>query len=165
MLKQKFAVIQMPNFRLPLRNNPLYKKLHQKPRLSQRLQKLLLLACSLLVGMLPPLLWLLLLTAWYYLPVSISPDIGVFTMCIMLLSPFAAGFARGRWQDGDTTNLTVGALPAFLLWLAAFLCYYCLFRTFAPQKTLLTLVIALLLGIAGAMSATKIKKIKQPQPE
>lgn len=152
----------MPHFNLHFRNNALYGKinsrLHQKPKLAQRLKNLLLLLCSLLVGAIPPLLWLLLLTVWYYLPVNLSSDVGILTLLALLLSPFVAGFAHSRWQGNS--DLSTGTLPAFLLWITAFICYFCLFRTLNPQKTLVTLAISLLLGIAGAMSAAKISKIK-----
>ena len=102
------------------------------PHFPQRLKNLLLLACSLLVGLLPLLLWLLLILLWYFLPVQISLDMSKVTLALLLLSPFAAGFVSCRWRGR---------------------CY-----------TLAALVISLLLGIAGAMSAARLSKFAKPRP-
>lgn len=134
------------------------------PHFPQRLKNLLLLACSLLVGLLPLLLWLLLILLWYFLPVQISLDMSKVTLALLLLSPFAAGFVNCRWR-GRCYTLGVGAWPAFWLWLGAAAAYTCLLaRLPQPEKALAALVISLLLGIAGAMSAARLSKFAKPRP-
>lgn len=134
------------------------------PHFPQRLKNLLLLACSLLVGLLPLLLWLLLILLWYFLPVQISLDMSKVTLALLLLSPFAAGFVNCRWR-GRRYMLGVGAWPAFWLWLGAAAAYtWLLARLPQPEKALAALVISLLLGIAGAMSAARLSKFAKPRP-
>lgn len=134
------------------------------PHFPQRLKNLLLLACSLLVGLLPLLLWLLLILLWYFLPVQISLDMSKVTLALLLLSPFAAGFVNCRWR-GRRYTLGVGAWPAFWLWLGAAAAYtWLLARLPQPEKALAALVISLLLGIAGAMSAARLSKFAKPRP-
>lgn len=134
------------------------------PHFPQRLKNLLLLACSLLVGLLPLLLWLLLILLWYFLPVQISLDMSKVTLALLLLSPFAAGFVNCRWR-GRRYTLGVGAWPAFWLWLGAAAAYtWLLARLPQPEKALAALVVSLLLGIAGAMSAARLSKFAKPRP-
>ena len=68
------------------------------PQLPRQVKNLLLLLCSLLVGLLPLLFWLLLILMWYYLPIQISLDMTKVTLALLLLSPFAAGFVNCRWR-------------------------------------------------------------------
>ena len=133
------------------------------PRLPRQFKNLLLLLCSLLVGLLPLMLWLLLILMWYYLPIQISLDMTKVTLALLLLSPFAAGFVNCRWR-GRRYTLGVGAWPAFWLWLGAAAAYsWLLAQLPQPEKALAALVISLLLGIAGAMSAARLSKFVKPQ--
>jgi len=133
------------------------------PKLPQRLKNLLLLACSLLAGLLPLLAWLCLILLWYYCPWTFSLDMTKITLGLFLLAPFAAGFANCRWQ-GRRYTLGAGAWPAFWLWLGAAAAYVWLFAQLPQaEKALAALVVSLLLGIAGAMSAARLPR-RQPAP-
>ena len=111
------------------------------PKPPRALQNLLLLLCSLLAGLLPLLLWASLILLWYYSPWQFSADISYLSLAMFAASPFCAGFAGCRWRR--SYSLATGAWPAFLLWLAAAGAF------------------SLLLGIAGAMSAARISKIRR----
>lgn len=135
------------------------------PHLPQRLKNLLLLACSLLAGLLPLLVWLALILLWYYCPWAFSLDITKITLGLFLLSPFVAGFANCRWH-GQRYTLGSGAWPAFWLWLGAAAAYTWLFAQLPQaEKALAALVISLLLGIAGAMSAARLRRLHSPTPQ
>ena len=109
------------------------------------------------------MLWLLLILMWYYMPIQISLDMTKVTLALLLLSPFAAGFVNCRWR-GRRYTLGVGAWPAFWLWLGAAAAYsWLLAQLPQPEKALAALVISLLLGIAGAMSAARLSKFVKPQ--
>lgn len=135
------------------------------PPFPQRIKNLLLLLCSLLAGLVPLLLWLLLILLWYYLPVRFSLDMTKVTLALLLLSPFAAGFANCRWR-GRRYTLGIGAWPAFWLWLGAAAAHaWLLGQAPQPEKAMASLVISLLLGIAGAMSAARLSKFARPQTQ
>lgn len=141
---------------------PLLNKRPALPQLPARLKNLLLLICSLLAGLLPLLLWLALIALWYYLPWQFSWNMSQITLALFLLAPFVAGFANCRWRAGRYT-LGVGAWPAFWLWLGLAAAYAKIFTEFPqPEKALTALVISLLLGIAGAMSAARLSKFAKP---
>lgn len=118
-----------------------------------RLHGVLMLLCSVMTGLLPLLMWLLLVLGWYYLPFDASIDISGWTLAALLLSPFIAGFTNTRWQRHR--GQFKGAEPAFLLWLAGFGAYRRFFGCFDPAKSLIALAAALLLGIAGGMTAER----------
>ena len=123
------------------------------------MQNLLLLLCSLLAGLLPLLLWASLILLWYYSPWQFSANISYLSLAMFAASPFCAGFAGCRWRR--SYSLATGAWPAFLLWLAAAGAYSWLFGLPRLEKAAATLVLSLLLGIAGAMSAARISKIRR----
>lgn len=131
-----------------------------KKRLAHHQQKLMhspwpALLCSVAAGLLPPLLWLLLVIVWQLLPAAPTLDARPFTLAALLLCPFAAGFAHNRQKPSAG-----GAAPAFCLWLGA-LAVYCLqFGLPATPALLLSLAGALLLGLAGGMSAKRITALK-----
>ncbi len=129
------------------------------PKPPRALQNLLLLLCSLLAGLLPLLLWASLILLWYYSPWQFSADISYLSLAMFAASPFCAGFAGCRWRR--SYSLATGAWPAFLLWLAAAGAYSWLFGLPRLEKAAATLVLSLLLGIAGAMSAARISKIRR----
>ena len=108
-----------------------------------------------MTGLLPLLVWLLLVLGWYYLPFDASIDISGWTLAALLLSPFVAGFTNTRRQRKP--GQFKGAEPAFCLWLAGFYAYWRLFGSFDPAKSLIALAAALLLGIAGGMTAERIR--------
>ena len=129
------------------------------PKPPRALQNLLLLLCSLLAGLLPLLLWASLILLWYYSPWQFSADISYLSLAMFAASPFCSGFAGCRWRR--SYSLATGAWPAFLLWLAAAGAYSWLFGLPRLEKAAATLVISLLLGIAGAVSAARISKIRR----
>lgn len=129
------------------------------PRPPRALRKLALLLCSLLAGLLPLLLWASLILLWYYSPWQFSADVSYLTLALFAASPFCAGFAGCRWRRAY--SLAVGAWPAFLLWAAAAGAYSWLFGLPRLDKAAAVLVLSLLLGIAGAMSAARISKIRR----
>lgn len=138
----------------------------RRSRFAGRLYSLLMLLCSVMTGLLPLLLWLLLVLGWYYLPFDTSADISGWTLAALLLSPFAAGFANTRWQRRK--GQFKGAEPAFLLWLAGLIAYRWLFDGFDPTKSLIALAAALLLGIAGGLTAERVNertRLRQPAAE
>lgn len=121
------------------------------------LQNLLLLPCSLGVGLVPPLLWLFSISLWQRTTLPFTNAIPL-TAAALLLSPFTAGFAHARQRPQD--EVIGAALPAFLLWLAAVALYSSMFNLPNTRTLATTLPIALLAGIGGAMSAQRIADIK-----
>ena len=105
------------------------------------------------------LLWASLILLWYYSPWQFSADISYLSLAMFAASPFCAGFAGCRWRH--SYSLATGAWPAFLLWLAAAGAYSWLFGLPRLEKAAATVVLSLLLGIAGAMSAARISKIRR----
>ncbi len=133
------------------------------PRPPRALRKLALLLCSLLAGLLPLLLWASLILLWYYSPWQFSANISYLSLFLFAAAPFCAGFAGCRWRR--TYSLAVGAWPAFLLWAAAAGAYSWLFGLPRLDKAAAVLVLILLLGIAGAMSAARISKIRRAKAQ
>lgn len=155
----KTVITMLKNFKQLLNQRP------GLPKLPTRVKNLLLLFCSLLAGLLPLLLWLALILLWYYLPWQFSWDMRQITLALFLLAPFIAGFTNCRWRAGRYT-LSAGAGPAFWLWLGLAAAYVWFFEQIPQaEKLLTTLVISLLLGIAGAMSAARISKFTKPKPQ
>lgn len=151
----------MPKPRIQLKT-----KLHFAPpppvtRWLRRLRRLLLLPAAVLVGLLPVLLWLLLALLWWQLPFDFSADVRWFTTLCLVAAPFAAGFAHCRWQPA--APVTVGAIAAFWLWLLGLALWLIAFGVPVWQKTFVSLLAALLLGVAGGMSARRIEHVVQTE--
>lgn len=140
---------------LPARLTAALGRLH----LPRGIKPLLLLLCSLLCGLLPPLLLLLIIMLWYFLPEAPGLDLTWLTLAAGLLAPFCAGFAACRWRGGYSP--AAGAGPAFLLWAGALAAFYRLFGLPNLERAGLSLIVCLLSGLAGGMSAEKIRKKKQ----
>lgn len=122
------------------------------------LRDLLVLPCSLGVGLVPPLLWLVLITLWQHITALPAADARPLTAAALLLSPLAAGFAHARQRP--QSEVISAALPSFLLWLAAVLLYRKLFALPDTRTLAVTLLLALSAGIGGAMSARRIAAIR-----
>lgn len=133
----------------------LKENLHRSP-VVRRIHSLLVLCAAVLTGLLPLMLWLLPVFVWYYLPFDLSADISGWTLAALLLTPFTAGFANNRWQRRP--GQFKGAEPAMVLWLAGFAAYRWLFGSFDTTYALITLGLALLLGIAGGLTAERANK-------
>lgn len=141
-------------------------KLHFAPpppllRWLRRLRRLLLLPAAVLAGLLPVLLWLLLTLLWWELPFDFSADVRWLTIVCVAAAPFIAGFAYCRWQPA--APVTAGARTAFWLWLPGLALWLAAFGAPLLQKTLVSLLAALLLGVAGGMSARRIEHVVQTE--
>lgn len=141
----------MPIFRRPLRR---LARLANSARLPAPVRALSLLLVSLGLGLIPPALLLLASLGWYMLPTP--PDLNVtwLTLAALLAAPFVAGYTNQRRRRAYA--LAAGALPALLLWGMAFAAYYQLFGPPAePRRAAVSLLVALLTGLAGSMTAAK----------
>ncbi len=116
---------------------------------------------ALLVGLLPPLAALGVITVWYHLPLDATVSFWPLTPVVLLLSPFAGGFAYCRRRA--QADLTDGALPAFWLWAAGVAEWIAVLGLPEWQNCLISLVSALIAGITGGMSAQRIAKIHEKQ--
>lgn len=124
----------------------------------KRLRNLTVLPCSLGIGLIPPLLWLLAINLWQSIELLPAANWELLTLAVLLLSPFAAGFAQA--QQRPQSEVFNGALPAFILWLLGMALYNSLFTLPDRRTLLITLLAAVLLGIAGAMSSHRITAIR-----
>lgn len=123
-------------------------------RLPAPARTLSLLLASLAAGLIPPALLLLASLGWYMLPNPPDLNITWLTCAALLAAPFIAGYANCRWRRAYT--LAAGAFPALLLWGTAFAAYWRLFGLPAElQRAAFSLLAALLMGIAGSMTAAK----------
>lgn len=141
-------------------------KLHFAPpqfaiRFFRRLIRLLMLPAAVLVGLLPLLLWLLLSLLWWELPFDFSADVRWFTTLCLVAAPFMAGFAHCRWHPA--ASVTAGAIAAFWLWLLELSLWLASFGVPVWQKAFVSLLAALLLGVAGGMSARRIERVVQTE--
>ena len=116
---------------------------------------------ALLVGLMPPLAGLGAMLVWYQLPLDVAVDFWPLTPVVLLLSPFAGGFAycRRRVQ----ADLTDGALPAFWLWAAGVAEWTAVLGLPEWKNCLISLGMALIAGITGGMSAQRLAMICEKQ--
>lgn len=116
---------------------------------------------ALLVGLVPPLAGLGAMMVWYQLPLDVAVDFWPLTPVVLLLSPFAGGFAYCcRRAQADLTD---GALPAFWLWAAGMAEWIAVLGLPEWENCLITLVSALIAGITGGMSAQRVARIREKQ--
>lgn len=129
----------------------------------RRLRRLLVLPAAVLAGLLPVLLWLLATLLWWELPFDLSADIRWLTTLCLAAAPFCAGLAYCRWQPA--APVTAGAAAAFWLWLLGLALWLAAFGAPALAKTLTALLAALLLGVAGGMSARRLERVAQTEKQ
>lgn len=153
-MKQFFAKIKrhLPN----KLKRPLVKRLE---RTVKSLGRHLLLPCAVAIGLIPPLIFLLLLTLWQLkgcvlFGESSELDVRHLAAALLLLSPFLGGFARVAFCP--KSRYTSGAAPAFVLWLGGLTLYHSLFGMPNIKTILLSLAVAVMLGMAGGLSAQRI---------
>lgn len=148
----------MPKLTARLKQKKLPTAIRQLPnRAFCRLRRCMILPLSVLAGLIPSLIWLLAVILWQELPNGFSPDFRPFTLAVLLISPFIAGFVRCRHQA--SAEVIAGAAPAFWLWAAALVCRLMLLGPPGFGSSCFTLGVCLLLGIAGGMSAQRIESI------
>lgn len=152
----------MPRLKLKMRAK--IKNWRVSPRLTGlyvRLRTHLVLPCSLCVGLMPPLALLLAAALWEQMSGAPTIDARPLTWAVLVISPFTAGFAHCRQLPHSQS--IAGGLPAFVLWLLMMAVQRNLPGEVTPRETLISLAIALLLGVAGGMTADRMAQNKKAE--
>lgn len=152
----------MPRLKLKLRAK--IKNWRVNPRLAGlyvRLRAHLVLPCSLGVGLVPPLGLLLAAALWEQMSGAPTIDARPLIWAVLVISPFAAGFAHCRQLPHSQS--IAGALPAFVLWLLIMTAQRNLPGEPTIKGALISLVIALLWGVAGGMTADRMAQNKKAE--